>query len=126
MTDDLTPAERLALDFSQTLTTLPCPDWCTLPAGHALAESWAGAGDYSRWHERDVSQDTGAAWVHLTSHETALTPHGPADEALAFVGIGHERETVMVPLAHARAVAAALLQAVALHDPIDDGEAGVA
>lgn len=60
-----------------TPTTLPCPAWCELPAGHPF-DSWiTDSSDLFRSHERTFGQGRGA--VGVQAGERALSACGPVD-----------------------------------------------
>jgi len=60
---------------SELSTSLPCPDWCTLPAGHGF-RSMADDGLLLRSHEgRDWSVLN--VGIGVSADETALSDAGP-------------------------------------------------
>lgn len=62
-------------DASQVTTTLPCPHWCTLPAGHRF-HSLTHEGLLMRSHE-GPDRSTANVAIGLVADETALSDQGP-------------------------------------------------
>ncbi len=62
-------------------TPLPCPTWCTAPAGHGFDSHDTGAGDLWRCHTRALTPDVAPFSVELVSTETAVTNSGPVVDA---------------------------------------------
>jgi hypothetical protein len=54
---------------------MPCPDWCSLPAGHSY-DSLTNEGLLLRFHET-ASRGTDAVSIILAAEETATTDQGP-------------------------------------------------
>lgn len=94
-------------------TTLPCPPWCVLPAGHPFY-SLTPEGFLWRSHEgRDLSTDEVA--ISLVADETALSDRGPRnrlDGPTVWVGTDDSAPgSSKHDSAALRRIAAALLQA---------------
>jgi len=62
-------------DVSQVTTTLPCPDWCVLPAGHGFY-TLTDEGFLFRCHEGQDRSAPNVA-IALVADETALSDQGP-------------------------------------------------
>ena len=58
-------------DLKTPQTTMPCPDWCSLPAGHSY-DSLTNEGLLLRFHET-ASRGTDAVSIILAAEETATT-----------------------------------------------------
>jgi len=98
-------------------TSLPCPSWCTLGAGHPFNREDVD-GEHSRDHERYFGPHVSGlrVQVDVKQYETADGPDGPviSQERPAISAVGDGLEELTGP--HARRVAAALLNAADLWD----------
>jgi len=111
----------------QTLTTsLPCPEWCTLPDGHAFDDGLGG--ELSREHTAAVAEVElpwsdayhGRAKVAVVAVENAYHPDGPVNRSAPVVYV--QMSGGALSGSDARRIAAALLDAADVWDTAPQGE----